>query len=323
MSVIARLRKLNREWLLLGGSTAVLVVVALIAIALAATGSDDEGSPESVDASATATTEGTSEASATPEGMVLGATMHIGDTGGTGVSLRSDCTEAARTPGALAEGTEVTVLQIGADDCEGWFVVRAGQTATWVSEIYLVEGEGTAASTVASSGTGSTAGTGSAASSSGGTTTTTTVPAASTPKPAATKAPTPALPTFQFTAIDGTVMTINDLEGAKLYGGGDTGYTYLGLVSRSRTAAESICNPTGTYGIITSDKNMRNPETAFGHGPGGSPYHPYFESPYSAYQPGAASPPRITVNGSAVAFISVSSGGYKIHPDTFFAYLGC
>jgi len=321
MSVLARLRKLNREWLLLGGSTAVLVVVALIAVALAASGSDDEASPVAVNASATAATAGTADATAstTPEGTVLGATMRIGETGGTGVSLRSDCAEAAREPGAIADGVEVTVLQIGSGDCEGWFVVRAGEVASWVSETYLVEGEGTGASTVAS-------GTGSAASSNPGATsggTTTSVPAASTPKPAATKAPAPALPAFEFTALDGQVMTIADLEGAKLYGGGETGYTYLGIVSRSRTAAESICNPSGKYGIIISDTNMRNPETAFGHGPGGSPYHPYFESPYSAYMPGASSPPRVTVNGSAVAFISVSSGGYKIHPDVFFAHLGC
>jgi hypothetical protein len=67
-----------------------------------------------------------------------GGTASIGNTGGTGVSLRSDCADDARTPGAWADTVVVTVLEFGTDTCAGWTYVAAEGTETWVRDEYLV-----------------------------------------------------------------------------------------------------------------------------------------------------------------------------------------
>ena len=321
MNLPRRISTGNRELAILGGATGVVAVAVLLIVLLTGGGAEDgeSAAASTAEGSAEASAAANASAEATAEGAVLGASLAIGETGGTGVSLRSDCTDAARSPGAWAEGTGVTVLQVGAGDCAGWLVVRSGEVASWVREAYLVSGDD---SVVASTSGGGATTPSVAATARPASIPSTNPPVVTTPKPAATAKP--ALPVFEFTSLDGTVMTIAELDGkTKLYGGGDTGFTYLGLVSSSRTAADSICNPVGRYGIITSEWNMRNPETAFGHGPGGSPYHPYFESPHSAYMPEATSPPRITLDGSPVIFVSITPGGTRIHPDLLFAHLGC
>src|SRR5262245_43366385 len=40
--------------------------------------------------------------------------------GGTGVSLRSDCLDSARSGGGWPDGAVVTVTESGADRCSGW-----------------------------------------------------------------------------------------------------------------------------------------------------------------------------------------------------------
>lgn len=57
--------------------------------------------------------------------------------GGTGVSLRSDCVDTARVPGAWNDGTTVDVLEYGSERCEGWSRVRSGATVSWVRDDYL------------------------------------------------------------------------------------------------------------------------------------------------------------------------------------------
>lgn len=74
--------------------------------------------------------------SATPDLV----TNVIGNTGGLGVSLRSDCTTDARIEGAWAETTEVQILEQGTGRCEGWSRARAHGVTTWVSQSYLVTG---------------------------------------------------------------------------------------------------------------------------------------------------------------------------------------
>ena len=70
-------------------------------------------------------------------------TMRIAATGGSGVAIRSDCADAARAGGALAEGTLVTVAARGEATCFGWtlveFAIADGSAAqqTWVRDVYL------------------------------------------------------------------------------------------------------------------------------------------------------------------------------------------
>lgn len=88
--------------------------------------------------------------SATPGGSdgappsPVGARVTIGATGGDGVSLRSTCSIDARIPGGWSDSTEVVVLEVGVDDCEGWTRVQAVDVESWVSDEYL-PGLGTAA----------------------------------------------------------------------------------------------------------------------------------------------------------------------------------
>ena len=64
---------------------------------------------------------------------------YIGDTGGEGVSLRSDCSDEARAAGGLHEGADVFVEEEGVGQCVGWSVVSSGATRTWVRDDYLVD----------------------------------------------------------------------------------------------------------------------------------------------------------------------------------------
>lgn len=64
---------------------------------------------------------------------------YIGNTGGSGISFRSDCAQSARVDGGWAESAQVTVGQLGTGRCEGWSVARVGETSSWVNDSYLVE----------------------------------------------------------------------------------------------------------------------------------------------------------------------------------------
>jgi len=68
-----------------------------------------------------------------PEGTVA----VIGNTGGTGVSIRETCVQSDRTGGTLPEGAEVAVLNFGAEECEGWSQVASGEIVSWIDNQYL------------------------------------------------------------------------------------------------------------------------------------------------------------------------------------------
>jgi hypothetical protein len=62
---------------------------------------------------------------------------YIAGTGGVGVALRNACQADARRPGGLAEGARVEIVEAGGGGCEGWSLVSAGDTESWVSDEYL------------------------------------------------------------------------------------------------------------------------------------------------------------------------------------------
>ena len=107
----------------------------------------------------------------------------IANTGGRGVSLRTDCTADARAPGALAEGQAVTLQAAGSGRCDGWSLVSAGTESTWVEQQFLEPaGDATLASAASTAETSTT---------SPPTTTPTTTPtAAPTAAPTASPMPT-------------------------------------------------------------------------------------------------------------------------------------
>jgi hypothetical protein len=65
------------------------------------------------------------------------AAHYIGNTGGLGVSLRSDCTIEARLANAWPESTQVQLLQLGEGRCEGWSLAEVNGVTSWVSQHYL------------------------------------------------------------------------------------------------------------------------------------------------------------------------------------------
>lgn len=120
------------------------LAISLLALgAAAACASDPEaGTP------ASGTGANGSKASAAANGGVAGAqspapaptpqVMFVANTGGTGVSLRPRCEDAARLAGpGLKDGTEVTVTTVGTDQCAGWVLVDAAGTTSWVHLSYL------------------------------------------------------------------------------------------------------------------------------------------------------------------------------------------
>ena len=61
----------------------------------------------------------------------------IGNTGGDGVSLRSDCEADARVDGGWADGTRVRLTDRGAGRCIGWHLAESGGTTSWVRDEHL------------------------------------------------------------------------------------------------------------------------------------------------------------------------------------------
>lgn len=109
--------------------------------------------------------------------------LYVANTGGSGVSLRSDCRTEARIAGAWPEGKQVEVVEVGSGDCEGWTLAASGSTETWVSNRYLGE---VPPATVATRPGGSTSTGGTPT---GGSTGSNPTPTATTQPPAAVAAP--------------------------------------------------------------------------------------------------------------------------------------
>jgi len=88
----------------------------------------------------------------------------------------------------------------------------------------------------------------------------------------------------------------------------------LGVVSSSPSDAESICNPYGEYGSISSPTSIRNPSGQYGS-PG---------SAYSPYNPGTLSPPAIVLNESVIGYLTKNGNlAGAIDPDVLFASYFC
>lgn len=75
---------------------------------------------------------------------------YVGNTGGIGVSLRSDCTDAARIAGGWADGTTLRLVETGSGRCAGWDLMALGTTESWVSARYLLGSSISASTTIVS-----------------------------------------------------------------------------------------------------------------------------------------------------------------------------
>ena len=295
-----------------------LLGVLGLAAAIACSGGDGDDSSEATGTSEAGATEVGTPSGVTPEAgspagaaTIVAATKYVGATGGGGVSIRDDCRDDARVGGSWPDGAAVVVLQTGSDDCAEWSYVAGAGGASWVRDKYLVD---TRISAPAASGGGSSGG----GSSSGG--------ASSTPKPTSTTLPAPQLPPFEIVTPDGTLLTSKDLDGKAVLRGGETGFTYLGLVSSSRSIADSICNRSGAYGSTGSALSVHNDEGAYGKLAGGSIYEPFFNSDFSAYNSGAIKPPKVMLGDDLVGWLTTNSEQFEanaIDPNVLFAYYGC
>lgn len=65
----------------------------------------------------------------------------IGNTGGGGVALRNDCTDAARSSESWADDTRVELIEVGEGRCAGWLHVQSGGVTSWVREDFLIAEE--------------------------------------------------------------------------------------------------------------------------------------------------------------------------------------
>jgi hypothetical protein len=145
-------RRFRPPSLLLGALAALLLTGACAELRDVVNG--DEATPEP-EASATPTDTESAAALETAPSVAEPETRYIGNTGGLGVSLRSDCTTDARIAGGWAEATEVQLLDSDDARCEGWHRAEAQGVTSWVSELYLVQQPPTVA--VAPSGSGAPA----------------------------------------------------------------------------------------------------------------------------------------------------------------------
>ena len=95
----------------------------------------------------TATPTPTPTSTATPTetpGTTLSLERAIGNSDGDGVSIRDDCEDGARISiagGGWPEGQEIEVIEIGSGRCDGWLLAQAGDVASWVREVYVVDVE--------------------------------------------------------------------------------------------------------------------------------------------------------------------------------------
>src|SRR5262245_53108285 len=84
----------------------------------------------------------------TPTGRQPGSSATI-SAGGTGVSLRSDCLDAARSGGGWPDGAVVVVTESGTERCNGWVRATREGATSWVRSEYLTAGATAAANTSA------------------------------------------------------------------------------------------------------------------------------------------------------------------------------
>jgi len=123
--------------LLLGALAALLLTGACAELRDVVNG--DEATPEPEASAAPTATESAAALEATAPAADEPETRYIGNTGGLGVSLRSDCATAARIAGGWAEATEVLLLDSDDARCEGWHRAEVQGVTSWVSELYLVQ----------------------------------------------------------------------------------------------------------------------------------------------------------------------------------------
>jgi hypothetical protein len=69
--------------------------------------------------------------------MVNARPQRIVGTGGTGVAVRDQCNDEARTGGSIPEGTRVVPDGRGQGECSGWLFLRTTDTESWVRQDYL------------------------------------------------------------------------------------------------------------------------------------------------------------------------------------------
>jgi hypothetical protein len=107
----------------------------------------------------------------------------------------------------------------------------------------------------------------------------------------------------------GREITLDDLEGAKLYAADDT---YLGKISRNQFDNEALANQFGPYG------NPFNANSVFNEfGPYGNPFS--LLSPRNEF---TRTPPRIVVRGETLAYLTANSLiSPRVDPTSFFAWL--
>lgn len=301
--------------------TQVLLAVAGASMLLAACGtsqgagngasvSESTSSPDSAPRSSPAAQQGAGDAqqgaqggSAAGESALTLTIGRVGQTGGRGVAVRDSCRDSARTGDAWPDGTEVRVFSAGLGECEGWYFVAGPSRSSWVRVEHFIEASASQSPTTAASAPPSTV--------------TPTGVSGPTSPPS-----TPVGPVFGPPPVLTAPLTLAQVVEEGFLLGGDN--EYLGEVSRSRSRAKSICNPSGTYGSSTSELSLHNTDSVYGHGPGGSPFNPGFNSASSAYHPDASKPPRIVWGGDVVGYVTVSSSfTSRVHPDDLLLFLGC
>ena len=119
-----------------------LLVVATTAVLFGACTDSEARTNSATSTPKTATTsDGASATSTSTQNATADAgpqVLFVANTGGTGVSLRTRCEDAARIAGpGLKDGTEVAVTTVGSGSCSGWALVDAAGTTTWVHLSYL------------------------------------------------------------------------------------------------------------------------------------------------------------------------------------------
>jgi len=72
----------------------------------------------------------------TPTTTPAGALV-IGNTGGDGVLIRTDCQDEAVAGTGWTEGQSVDLVEEGSDRCTGWSLVEASGVRSWVRDGYL------------------------------------------------------------------------------------------------------------------------------------------------------------------------------------------
>lgn len=142
--------KVWTQRILMGIGALTVGTLVLAGIVAAFTSSND--SDTSTDTAAASTSEPTAIHTATPALTATqtptpvptlrptsnGPARLVANTGGTGVSLRTECTDDARANGSIPEGSEVQVTGVGQGDCAGWSTVTHGEVESWVQNDFLV-----------------------------------------------------------------------------------------------------------------------------------------------------------------------------------------